>query len=166
MNLLDLVVVVFVIVLAARGYRRGLVREACEAASTLGALAVAQRMQSPMAASVSLYSGIPQEVTRPVLFVAIALVVAGVGYAVAPWLQDRVPRQGMWGRVDDLGGFGFGLLKGVFFISLLLVVAGQVPIGSVTTLLDGSMFSRSLFTVLPSAFQALGGWIDVQQGGS
>lgn len=156
MNLIDLAVLAFLLGMAWRGYRRGLVREGSETVAALAGLATAYSVSGPWAARLAVHTGVPEDVGRPVLFAATAVAVAAMGFALAPvfhrLLIDRTGRQ----RLDAWGGVCFGAAKALILSAVVLALAARIPLGMVSATLDASAAARAVFAVMPAVYRYVG----------
>lgn len=153
MNLVDLLVVLVSLWFGARGLRSGLAREGLEAASALGGVYAAYRLHGRYGEIVSIYTGLPEAFLRPLLLFGFAAAATGVGFLLASLCVRAVPREGLGAAVDEVGGFCFGLLKGLLFALLGLGLFAQVPSGFFAETLEGSMAGRAVYTALPKVYR-------------
>lgn len=155
MNLVDLLVLLLALWLGVRGYVNGLLKEGLEAASALGGVALAARTHQVLGDSISIYTGLPTGVTRPVMYAAVAVSATALGFFLVFWIQRAVPRRARLRRLDGWGGLAFGILKGLFFAALLAVLAAQVPLAALAQALDRSAFCRAVFALAPAIYERL-----------
>ena len=160
MNVIDFAALVLLLVFARRGYLRGLVQEGFEAAAAVAGLVTARAVYVSWAARVSLYAGLPEGVTRPVLFAATAVAVASVGFALAPVVRALVVRDERRLRAEQWGGAGFGLAKGLILCVVLIALAAQVPLATVAAALDSSAAGRFTFAVMPELYRHVNAWLE------
>ncbi|GEM_PF-5215230 len=156
MNLIDFVVLVVAVWLGARGFVKGLLKEALEAASALAGVVVASKSYQPLGDTATLWTGLPPDVTRPVLYAAVAVSVTALGFFITNLVHAFFPRQARARSFDGYGGLIFGVLKGLFFSGLLVVVAAQIPSASIVRALDGSVFGRAVFALTPVLYRQIG----------
>lgn len=156
MNLIDFVVLVVAVWLGARGFVKGLLKEALEAASALAGVVVASKSYQPLGDTATLWTGLPPDVTRPVLYAAVAISVTALGFFITNLVHAFFPRQARARSFDGYGGLIFGVLKGLFFSGLLVVVAAQIPSASIVRALDGSVFGRAVFALTPVLYRQIG----------
>jgi Uncharacterized membrane protein, required for colicin V production len=155
-NLIDFVVLVVAVWLGARGFVKGLLKEALEAASALAGVVVASKSYQPLGDTATLWTGLPPDVTRPVLYAAVAVSVTALGFFITNLVHAFFPRQARARSFDGYGGLIFGVLKGLFFSGLLVVVAAQIPSASIVRALDGSVFGRAVFALTPVLYRQIG----------
>lgn len=156
MNLVDLAVLLLAVWLGARGYAKGLLREGLEAASALGGVILAGRTHQILGDTISIYTGLPVSVTHPVMYGAVAVSATAIGFFIVYLIRRVVPkRQGARG-LDDWGGLLFGILKGLFFAALLVILVAQIPSATLTRALDRSAFGRTVFVLAPVVYQRIG----------
>ncbi len=159
MNFIDLLVFLWALTIGVRGYRRGMVQEGIEAVSALGGLAVAYYVRSDWGRALAISVGISESIARGLVFILTAFVIASVGFGLAGWLSDRVPRDGPWAAADGIGGLILGVAKGVVYSGLALVLLSQIPLGIVSEWTYGSAVCRFMFALLPDLVQSFDGWI-------
>lgn len=159
MNGVDLLVVIVSGIAGVRGFRRGLVREGLEAAAALGGVVAGYRAYGSFGISFAISTGLPPGLTRPLLFVVTAVAIASVGFLAARAAARAVAERSGWAVADNLGGLGFGVLKGVFYSSLIVIAAAQTPAAWVTEALDGSAFGRALYAVAPDVYRHVDVWL-------
>lgn len=160
MNGIDLVVFALILFFGVRGFRKGFVREGSEAVAAGVGLFVAYRTFADVASWTSVYTRLPLAVTRPVLFVAIALAIASVGFGIAALLHHYLIHPSSWKRADGWLGLGFGALKGTFLCGLLLVMLTQLPLASVANALQDSAAGRAVFFAMPEFYRYVDHWIE------
>lgn len=156
MNLVDLGALLLVVWLGVRGYVKGLLQEALEAASALIGVVAASRTYGELGDLVAVYTGLPVDVTRPVMYAAVAVSVTAVGFFVAAMVRLLSARRAQRARarsLDEYGGLIFGVLKGVFFAALLVLFAAQLPSASVWRTLDASAFGRAVMASAPVIYR-------------
>lgn len=159
MNLIDLFVLAVALFFGVRGYRRGLVQESMEGIAVVVGLVVAYRVHASLAMGTTLILGIPESVTRPVLFAAIAIAVTAIGFAVAT-LLSRAIASATWKATDRWGGFTFGMLKGLALCALILVFAGQTRFTSALIALEQSASGRATFALMPEVYRHVYQWME------
>lgn len=156
MNLIDLAVLAFLIGMAWRGYRRGLIQEGGEALAAVAGLVAAGSVSGPWAAAVAVYTGVPEDVGRPVLFAATAVSVAAAGFALAPVVHRLVVERTGRHRADAWGGACFGAAKALVLCAIALALAARIPLGAVSATLDASAAARAVFAVMPAVYRYIG----------
>ena len=78
MNLIDFVVLVVAVWLGARGFVKGLLKEALEAASALAGVVVASKSYQPLGDTATLWTGLPPDVTVPLTLPRAGSVTSGL----------------------------------------------------------------------------------------
>lgn len=162
MNLVDLLVLMVVLAFSVRGYRRGLVQEGLETAAAVGALLLSVRMFSPMATLTTVYTGIPQSVTGPVLFVALAVSIASIGFGLASLIRRAIAARPIWERTDGWVGLGFGAFKGALISAILLVLVSQAPYATIVAALEASAAGRAVYALMPEVYRHVDVWLKPQ----
>jgi len=155
-NLIDFVVLALAVWFGARGFVKGLLKEALEAASALAGVVMASKSYRSLGDSAALWTGLPLDVTRPVLYAAVAVSVTALGFFITSLVHALISRQARTRSIDGYGGLIFGVLKGLFFSGLLVVVAAQIPSASIVRVLDGSVFGRMVFALTPVLYRQIG----------
>lgn len=156
MNLIDLAVLVVAVWLGARGFVKGLLKEAMEAASALIGVVVASRNYRALGDTVAIWTGLPVDVTRPVMYAVVAVSLTATGFFITNLLHALLPRRARARALDDFGGLAFGMLKGLFFAALFVIAAAQIPSAALTRVLAGSAFSRTVFALAPVLYSRIG----------
>src|SRR5690606_36772995 len=72
-SVFDLTALLLAVGLGVRGYVKGLFREGLEAASALAGVLLASRTYRELGDWVTIYTGLPLHVTRPVMYAAVAV---------------------------------------------------------------------------------------------
>lgn len=155
MNLVDLAALILAVWLGVRGYLKGLLREALEAASALVGVVAASRTYGPLGDLVAVYTRLPVDVTRPVMYAAVAVSVTAVGFFIATLIRLVWPGRAKARAFDQYGGLAFGVLKGMFFAALLVLFAAQLPSATLLRALDGSLFGRAVLAAAPVIYRQI-----------
>lgn len=155
MNLVDLTALLLVVWLGVRGYLKGLLQEALEAAAALAGVVAASRTYGTLGDWVAVYTGLPVDVTRPVMYAAVAVSVTAVGFFVATLIRLAWPGRAKVRAFDGYGGLAFGILKGVFLAAILVLFLAQVPSATVLRMLDTSAFGRAVLASVPALYVRL-----------
>lgn len=153
MNLIDLGALLLAVWLGARGYVKGLLKEGMEAASALIGVVAASRTYGELGDFIAIYTGLPLDVTRPVMYAVVAISVTAIGFFITALIHVVLPRRARARSFDGYGGLAFGILKGVFFAALLVLFAAQLPSATLTRALDASAFSRTVLTSAPAIYR-------------
>jgi len=155
-SVFDLTALLLAVGLGVRGYVKGLFREGLEAASALAGVLLASRTYRELGDWVTIYTGLPLHVTRPVMYAAVAVSATAIGFFIVFLLQRAFPRRDRSKRLDGLGGLVFGALKGLFLAALLVLLAAQIPSAALTRALYRSAFSQAVFVLAPAVYQRIG----------
>lgn len=155
MNVIDLLTFVAVLIIGFKGLRKGLVKEFLEACSAVLGLVIAYHTYDQWGTTVTLATGIPVDVTRPVIFAAVAIAATAIGFLVASYVAQVAPEVGWFRTFNGIGGMAFGTCKGLFYAVLVVLLLAQAPFASVATALDGSAFGRAIYRLMPEVFRRI-----------
>jgi len=140
-------------------FRRGLIREAVSTIALIAGVLLAGRYYDELSDNLSFL--IENETTRHlVAFVSIFLGIMLVGAVASAFLRNAAAVL-MLGPIDHIGGAGFGLLRGVLFVEVILVAVTMFPAatGPAEAAADSTLapyFLRAapfVNRLLPEAFQ-------------
>ncbi len=118
-NVIDLGVLFVILVLALRGYRRGLLREVFTFAGWLGGMAGAYRMMADLAPIAAKAFHLPVVVGSAIAFVGVFLGVF-LTCSIAGWLISKIVRATLFAPLDRLGGLSLGAAEAVTLSALVL----------------------------------------------
>lgn len=127
MSLLDILIVILIIWGGWSGFRRGLITEVCRTGAAVVALALAYRYSSLLATSVAVQLSIGRGAAQVLTFAVILLGVAGIGYAVEPWVHRATQSFRGGPKVEQWGGAVTGVIKAGLMTVVLVVAAAQLP---------------------------------------
>jgi len=149
MNWIDIVLIVFIILHAISGFRNGFIMEVASLAALILGVILGLYFINPVGRLlVSLFDVEDQYVpvlSFAVIFIAVVLIVILLG-KLAGKLVDLTPL----GIANKLGGAAFGILKGLFIFSvLLLIVVHFKPTWISQEKRDGSLFYRYVEKIGP-----------------
>jgi membrane protein required for colicin V production len=124
---IDIIIIVILIFFFISGARRGLIRQVLDILGIMfafiGAFYLAHYLASYLEESVDIRYDISLVVSAIAIFIAIL-----VFFHVLGILFKKTAEITLLGPVDRIGGGLFGALKGVLLISLLLVIAFNIPL--------------------------------------
>jgi len=119
-NSLDLVIVVIVLISLLHSLFRGFIKEVCTLVSmVLGFLAACHSYHQ---AADLLRPLMETEALRNILGFCIVFLICSVVVSLLGKLVQRLAKEARLGWLDHLCGLGIGLLKGVIFVGILLMV--------------------------------------------
>jgi uncharacterized membrane protein required for colicin V production len=163
LNWLDVVLAAVLVGFAVRGLRRGFLRELFSLVGLFLGLWIALLTFEPVGEWVqqrwALAEPLPFHLAFLAIFLSVACVVGMVGY----WLQ-RLARGLLMGWLDAVVGLGFGTVKGVMLLTVLLFLVVQLPLAeALKTPLGTSTVAKYLERFNPflersvQAYRRLGG---------
>jgi membrane protein required for colicin V production len=127
LNWVDLAIAIVLLGLAIRGLMRGFFRELLSLAGLFLGLWVALLKFGPLGewlrSRVPLTDPLPFHVAFWAIFLGISLVANSIGY----FLQ-KVARGLLMGWLDAIVGLGFGVVKGVMILTVLLFLVAYLPL--------------------------------------
>jgi len=148
----DIVIMLILVFFFVSGMRRGLIRQALDilgiVIAFIGAFYLARYLAAYFTESIELNYTISLVISAVVIFIGILLLFHALGL-----LFQKVAEITLLGSVDKLGGGLFGAFKGVLLVSLLLVVALNIPLPEkAQNELRTRPLSSAIHPVLPSVF--------------
>lgn len=159
MNWLDIVIILALIWFTVTAFTAGLIRELVTLAATFLAIAVAGLYYDNLAQDVLVFIDNPN-IARAVAFLVLLASVFLMGQLVAFFLR-RVVSLLMLGWADHLAGAGFGFLKGLLLVEILLILFVTYPQLDLDAAIDGSALAPFfldgipfLLKILPGEFKA------------
>ena len=148
MDLLDLLIVAFVIVFAVSGLRRGLSGVALALAGLLAGLLLGALIAPPIAKAIT-----GNATTRPLfgigIFVGIALLVEGIGAAMGFALRQQTRRAVLLGKANSVAGAAIGFVGALAATWYLGLMFSQSPWVALDNQISGSAIERTLDTLMP-----------------
>jgi len=159
MNWLDVVIVLSLAWFTVTAFMAGLIRELVTLAATFLAIAVAGLYYDDLAEDVLVFIDNP-DIARAVAFLVLLASVFLMGQLVASLLR-RVASLFMLGWADHLAGAGFGFLKGLLLVEILLILFVTYPQLNLDGAIEGSALAPFflkgipfLLRILPGEFKA------------
>jgi len=137
MTVIDLIVLAIVGVSVVFGVWRGLVREVLALVAWAGAFLLANLL-APDAAKL-LPQGMASEEIRLLVSFVVVFIVALVGLSVLAMLASKVVKVVGLGPADRVVGGVFGLVRGVFVVMILVLLAGLTTLPRQSTWRDAAL---------------------------
>ena len=148
MDILDVIIVVFLIAFAASGLRRGLTGVALSLAGLLAGLFLGAVIAPPIARAIT-----QDRTTQPMfaigVFVGVALLVEGIGAAIGFRIRQRTQRTVLLGKADAGVGAVLGLLSALATAWYLGLMFSQSPWVTLDNQITNSAIERSLDGFMP-----------------
>ena len=148
MDILDVIIIVFLVVFAASGLRRGLTGVALSLAGLLAGLFLGAVIAPPIARAIT-----QDRTTQPLfaigIFVGIALLVEGVGAAIGFRIRQRTQRTALLGKADSGVGAMLGLVAALATAWYLGLMFSQSPWVTLDNQISNSTIERSLDRFMP-----------------
>ena len=158
MNWLDILIIVALIGFVSAAYSAGLIREVVTLTAVIAGIVIAGTLYDNLASDVLVFIGndsAAEAVSFLVLFGAVYI----FGQIAAYMLKTGASllMLGVW---DKLGGIGFGLIKGLLIVQILLLVFAAYPSLGLEGAVEGSELApyfvddfSFLLNLLPQAFE-------------
>jgi S1-C subfamily serine protease len=147
-DILDAIIIVFLITFAASGLRRGLTGVALSLAGLLVGLFLGAVIAPPIARAVT-----QDRTTQPLvaigIFVGVALLVEGVGAAIGYRIRQRTQHTVLLGKADSGVGAVLGLLAALAAAWYLGLMFSQSPWVTLDNQISNSAIERSLDRFMP-----------------
>ncbi len=148
----DIVILAILVLFFITGMRRGLIRQVLDilgiVIAFIGAFYLARYLAAYFQESIELNYSVSLVIAAVVIFIGILLLFHALGL-----LFQKVAEITIFGSVDRVGGGLFGAFKGVLLVSLLLVVALNIPLpDKAHRELRTRPLSSMIYPVLPSLF--------------
>jgi membrane protein required for colicin V production len=147
---IDIVFAVVILVLTVRGLLRGFIEEVFSLGALVLGLAAAVLFSGSLARPVEQTFGIPAGWGQVVAFLAVFLVVYIVLKLVEKALHGLAEKVQLE-NLDKALGFIFGLLEGMVFVALAILVLRLQPFFNVDGLFRGSLTGRYLLPLVLAA---------------
>ena len=148
MDILDVIIVVFLITFAVSGLRRGLTGVAFALAGLLAGLFLGAVIAPPIARAIT-----QDRTTQPMfaigIFVGVTLLVEGVGAAIGFRIRQRTQHTVLLGKADSGVGAVLGLLAALATAWYLGLMFSQSPWVTLDNQISNSTIERSLDRFMP-----------------
>jgi membrane protein required for colicin V production len=127
MILLDILIWAVLIFFVAKGFSKGLIREACSLLGLVTGGWAAFRYYSSLSLGLRHFINLPQQVAQPLSFLLIFLLL-GILFYLLGHLLTVIFKIMLLGGINRIGGILFGLLEGAFVICVVLYLATLKPV--------------------------------------
>lgn len=155
MNLVDVVVVLVVLVLGLRGFRRGFLREVFTFAGWLGGFLGAFYLMIALAPPIARSFGLPIEFGGLIAFVGVFLLVSVVCWFTG-WALSKLIGATPLAPLDRFAGLTLGLAQGLVLSALLcFVLYGSPLFPSAHEPIEQSLVGQTLVTQADAVLHAL-----------
>lgn len=148
---LDLGIFSLLILLAIRGYQKGMIKQSVGIVAFVVALLIAAKYYLEVADLLTVYllsSRIPQEMVNllgfSLLVLLVILSINSIGY-----LLHLLSHIFFLSLLDNIGGALVGILKGVFILFILLIILSELPIPLFSSHINRSFFAKDLLGLTP-----------------
>jgi len=126
MILLDIVIWVVLFFFVAKGFSKGLVREACSLLGLVTGGWAAFRYYSFLSQGIRHFINLPPQVAQPLSFLLIFLLL-GILFYFLGHLLTVIFKVMLLGGINRIGGIVFGFLQGGFVLCVILYLATTKP---------------------------------------
>lgn len=126
MILLDILIWVVLLFFVAKGFSKGLVREACSLLGLVTGGWAAFRYYSFLSLGIRQFINLPPQVAQPLSFLLIFLLL-GVLFYFLGHLLTVIFKVMLLGGINRIGGIVFGFLQGGFVLCVVLYLATTKP---------------------------------------
>lgn len=126
MILLDILIWVVLLFFVAKGFSKGLVREACSLLGLVTGGWAAFRYYSSLSLGIRHFINLPPQVAQPLAFLLIFMLLGMLFYFLGH-LLTVVLKVMLLGGINRAGGIVFGFLQGGFILCVLLYLATTKP---------------------------------------
>jgi membrane protein required for colicin V production len=127
MILLDILIWVVLLFFVAKGFSKGLVREACSVLGLLTGGWAAFKYYSFLSQGIRVFINLPPQVAQPLSFLLIFLLL-GTLFFFLGHLLTVVFKIMLLGGINRIGGIMFGFLEGGFVLCMVLYLGTTKPI--------------------------------------
>ena len=127
LNLLDILLWIILLVAAARGFMKGLVREVCSLFGVVAGAWAAFTYYGSVSAAIRPFIHLPQAVAAVLSFLLIYLVLGLLFYFVGH-LLTVIFKIMLLGWLNRLGGIIFGFLQAAFILCIILALVSSRPV--------------------------------------
>jgi len=150
MNWIDIAAIILLIISAIVGLKRGLVGELFGLLGMVIGLVLARRYCNDIYFINSLFknSVLSTWVSFTLIFVGVILVASLIGILI-----HKVLKLAAMGMLDHIGGFIFGLLKGILIIGILLFLLSKFT--PLTKLVEKSVVASKILEFIANLFQLI-----------
>lgn len=143
MILLDILIWAVLIFFAAKGFSKGLVREACSLLGLVTGGWAAFRYYSFLSQGIRSFINLPPHVAQPLAFLLIFMLL-GILFYFLGHLLTVIFKIMLLGGINRIGGIVFGFLEGGFILCVVLYLATTKPVPEkVRGIVSGSKTAHS-----------------------
>jgi membrane protein required for colicin V production len=158
MNWVDIVILVILVGFVAAAYTAGLIREVVTLIAVLAGIVVAGLLYDSFAADVLVFVD-DEDAAQAIAFLILFGSVYLIGQ-IAAYVLKFLASIMMLGWADRVGGAGFGLIKGLLVIQVLLIVLAAYPSLDMDGPIDDSAIGKFfvddasfLLIIMPGEFE-------------
>lgn len=126
MIVLDILIWAVLLFFVAKGFSKGLVREACSLLGLVTGGWAAFKYYSQLAHALRFFINLPERVAQPLSFLLIFLLISILFYFLGH-LLTVVFKIMLLGGINRIGGVVFGLLEGAFLLCVMLYFGTLAP---------------------------------------
>ena len=126
MILLDILIWVVLLFFVAKGFSKGLVREACSLLGLVTGVWAAFRYYSFLSQGIRHFINLPPQVAQPLAFLLIFMLL-GILFYFLGHLLTVIFKIMLLGGINRIGGVVFGFLQGGFVLCVLLYLGTTKP---------------------------------------
>lgn len=149
---IDIIIILILVFFFISGMKRGLIRQVLDIVGIIiafiGAFYLAHFVAGYLAESIELTYNVSLVIAAVAVFIGILLIFHALGL-----IFKKVAEITLLGSMDRVGGGLFGAFKGVLLVSLLLVIAFNIPLPrDVHREMRGRPLVTGIHPVLPSLF--------------
>ncbi|MCX7834244.1 MAG: CvpA family protein [Ignavibacteria bacterium] len=124
MNYLDVIILILILIPALLNMRRGLLKSIFSLAAIILGLYIATRFHQGIVFALKKFYN-DERVLSIISFCAIIIII----YLIALYFASKISNLNFLTKfIDKIGGFAFGLLKGLLIASILLLIANSAKI--------------------------------------
>ncbi len=150
--IIDIIILIILVIFFITGAKRGLIRQALDILGIilafLGAFYLAHYVAGYLEDSIALQYTISLILSAVVIFIAIMIF-----FKIMGAFFKKVAETALLGPLDRVGGGLFGLFKGVLLVSLLLIIALNIPLpDQYKQQIRDRPLAIGIYPVLPSVF--------------
>jgi membrane protein required for colicin V production len=143
MILLDILIWAVLVFFVAKGFSKGLVREACSLLGLVTGGWAAFRYYSHLSQGMRLFINLPPHVAQPLSFLLIFMLL-GILFYFLGHLLTVIFKIMLLGGINRIGGIVFGCLEGCFVLCVILYLGTTKPVpAKVKGVISGSKTAQS-----------------------
>jgi membrane protein required for colicin V production len=127
MIFLDILIWAVLLFFVAKGFSKGLIREACSLLGLVSGGWAAFRYYSHLSQGIRVFINLPPQVAQPLAFLLIFLLLGLLFYFLGH-LLTAILKIMLLGGINRIGGIVFGFLEGGFVICMVLYMGTMKPV--------------------------------------